>query len=79
MPPPLVKRCPVNRRVRYFDPCPKFEVGKLPEGAEIRLVDGGFYVVDQLTGIRYRRITMADLPKHVVWNTRGPAAKDEDE
>lgn len=76
--PPIVKR-DRRGRFRFYDPCPAFSIRRLPEGAEVRLLDGSFWVVDQLTGIRYRRITMADLPKCVTWNTRRGASDDEDE
>lgn len=59
---------------RFFHPCPTFTIADLPEGSRIVIPpDGGFWVVDRATGIRYRRLTMDDLPKGVTWNTRGKA------
>jgi len=76
--PPFIKR-DATYGFRYFDPCPDFTFDQLPEDARIVIpLDGGFWVVDRLTGIRYRRLTMADLPKFVTWNTRGRAADYED-
>ncbi len=77
MPTPVVKRDPIHG-FRYYAEPPAFTLRRLPEGSQIVLANGGFWVVDQLTGIRYRRVTMADLPKHVSWNTRGKAADYED-
>lgn len=63
---------------RYYDPCPQFSLRRMPQNAGIVLRDGGFWVIDAITGIRYRRITMDDLPKHVSWNTRGPVERDDE-
>lgn len=78
--PPRVKRDP-TWGFRYYDPCPEFTVANMPEDSAVVIPsDGGFWVIDRLTGIRYRRLTMADLPKGVTWNTRGKADNgDEDE
>jgi hypothetical protein len=59
---------------RVFKPehVPDFDLGNLPPSvAMIMPPDGGFWLVDKASGIRYRRVTMADLPKHVCWNTNG--------
>ena len=77
MPVPVVKRHPLHG-FKFYDPCPVFTVRDMPEGSQVVLpMDGGFWVVDQLTGIRYRRLTMADLPKGVTFNTRGKADDGE--
>lgn len=78
MPPPFVKQHPQG--YRYFDPCPSFDLKHMPEDAKLAMpTDGGVWVVDALTGIRYRRVTMDDLPKHATWNTRGKARDSEQE
>ena len=55
----------------YASPRP-LDVRNLPRHVTITIPrDGGFWLVDRRTGTRYRRVTMADLPTAVTWNTRG--------
>lgn len=69
---PVVATDPVHGFRYYVDP-PYIAFHELDavDAKVIMPLDGGWWIVDKLTGIRYRRITMADLPKHVTWNTRG--------
>lgn len=75
-----VDRDPVHGFQFFVDP-PRIglhELGAL--NAEIIMpLDGGWWIADRASGIRYRRITMADLPKHVTWNTRGKGRYNQDE
>lgn len=60
----------------YANPRP-LDVHHLPDHVQIIIPrDGGFWLVDRRTGIRYRRITMDDLPSRVCWNTRGKVRGD---
>ena len=82
MPVPVVSRDPLWGFRFYADP-PEFSLNNMPEDAALVIPsDGGIWVVDRLTGIRYRRVTTDDLPKHVTFNTRGPGKnsnRDEDD
>jgi hypothetical protein len=69
-----------NRRdcFRYYRLCPPLDVCSLPPHVAIIVPpDGGFWLVDRRTGVRYRRVTMDDLPSGVSWNTRGKARDDD--
>lgn len=61
---------------RVFKPerVPELDLRSLPANVDLTIPpDGGFWLIDRETGIRYRRVTMADLPKGVTFNTRGKA------
>jgi hypothetical protein len=60
---------------RYYATCPPLDVFALPPHVAITIPqDGGFWLIDLRTGVRYRRVTMEDAGlKHVTWNTRGKA------
>ena len=75
-----VRRDPAHGFKFYVDP-PRIGLHELGAvDAEIIMpLDGGWWIADRLTGIRYRRITMADLPKNVTWNTRGKGRYNQDE
>lgn len=79
MPVPKVKRDATHGFKFYVDP-PRFSLRTMPVDAKIILApEGGFWVIDGLTGIRYRRVTMADLPKHTSWNTRGKGRYNQED
>lgn len=62
----------------YYANPRQLDVFRLP--AHVKIViprDGGFWLVDCRTGVRYRRVTMADLPHRVSWNTRGKVRSDD--
>jgi hypothetical protein len=62
---------------RYYRDPPPLDVHSLPPHVKITIPpDGGFWLVDRRTGIRYRRVTMDDLPKGVSWNTRRKADQE---
>lgn len=72
----LWRRDPRGFRV-YLD-SPSLDLFRLPPQIALTIpADGGFWLINRLTGIRYRRVTMADLPKDVTWNTRRPGKKEE--
>lgn len=68
---------------RVFKPehVPEFNLRRLPPDVQMVMPpDGGFWLVDRPSGIRYRRVTMDDLPAHVCWNTNGGRrGEDHDE
>lgn len=63
---------------RYYSQCPPLNVFSLPPHVKITIPpDGGFWLIDTRNGVRYRRITMNDLPRNVTWNTRGKAERED--
>lgn len=63
---------------RYFAECPPIDLRALPADMAITIpLDGGFWIVDRESGIRYRRICKADMPKETSWNTRGRVRSSE--
>lgn len=62
----------------YAHPRP-LDVHRLPAHVKITIPrDGGFWLIDARTGVRYRRVTMDDLPNGVSWNTRGKVRGDRE-
>lgn len=75
----LAVRFDRDRCCRLYDNPPALDVRNLPPYVKITLPpDGGFWLVNAETGVRYRRLTMDDLPNGVTWNTRGKASDYED-
>lgn len=63
---------------RYYRTPPLLDVFNLPPHVKITIpLDGGFWLIDRRTGVRYRRVTMDDLPNGASWTTRGKARGDE--
>lgn len=73
--------------IRVYRPeyVPDFDIRALPPHVKITIPpDGGFWLVNSSTGIRYRRITMADLPEKASWangmsRKRGEEEDDEND
>ena len=64
---------PVSGARVYKPRCvPNLDIRNLPPNVGITIpLDGGFWLVEKDTGIRFRRVTMADMPPHRCWNTNG--------
>lgn len=58
---------------------PRFNFRALPAHVQIRMLDGGFWLIDIRTGIRYRRITMADLPNKACFANGASRRRSDDE
>lgn len=56
---------------RVASQCPKLDVRNRPPHVGIKLEAGGFWLYDRRNGVRYRRITMDDLPKKTHWAMTG--------
>lgn len=59
--------------------CPPLDVSRLPPDVDLKLEAGGFWLYNRRNGVRYRRVTMDDLPPKTHWAMTGRRNSDSDD